>query len=326
MIYPWQAKEWQQLWRSKQENRLPHAILLTGMSGIGKTQFANHFSQALLCQQVTAEGQCCEKCHACRLFAGNTHPNVLLVTPESAGHAIKVDQVRAVSDFVNQTSMHDGYRIVIIQPADAMNANAANALLKTLEEPSPDAIMILISHQPARLPATIRSRCLRMTFPRPQALSWLQDKLVDKTADSELLLRITNGAPLAALQLDQDGALAARKTVFSTLLTLSHQSADPIKAAVKVQELELLPVLDFILTWTMDLLRLQVNSDDIINTDYRQELIQLKQQTKQQRNGQFLEYVRQQRAQISAGINLNKQLLVECVFIRWMECVNHVAS
>lgn len=143
MKYPWQDKQWQQLWQAKQTERLPHGLLLSGLAGTGKLHFALHFTQALLCSQVSAEGDPCNTCHACRLVMTDVHPNVFRVSPEEEGHAIKVDQIRALAEFIQQSSLQGGFRVAIINPAHSMNISAANALLKTLEEPAEGAILIL---------------------------------------------------------------------------------------------------------------------------------------------------------------------------------------
>ena len=145
MIFPWQQKEWRQLCRAKESGRLPHALLFSGLAGIGKTQLADYFSRLLLCQQFQTEYDPKCQCHSCRLAEGRAHPNVLWITPEKEGQAIKVDQIREVSDFIYQSARQGEYNIVVIHPANQMNVNAANALLKTLEEPPHGSLLILIS-------------------------------------------------------------------------------------------------------------------------------------------------------------------------------------
>lgn len=325
MILSWQMQQWQALWRAKQSGRLPHALLLSGVAGIGKVAFAQHFSHALFCQQVTSEGMACDTCHACRLIKGGVHPSVLWLSPEKAGAAIKIDQVREVNEFVSQSSLQGNYRLVVINPADDMNANAANALLKTLEEPAAAAVILLISHQSGRLPATILSRCQRITLPRPktdEALTWLQDKITDKSIDAGLLLNLANGAPLAALQLIETDNLTLRQHLFQALVLLSQKQQDPIQSAASVKELEPIPFLDFLLSWVMDLLRLQLGSteNEIVNQDFAKQLSALTQHIPLRENTAFMHYVQQLRAQLCAGLNMNKPLMMESVLIRWMEC------
>ena len=129
MMPIFKTKQFQQLWHAKSENRLPHALMLTGVKGTEKNAFADYFSRALMCQQVNlATGEPCDKCHSCRLVMGRAHSDVCWLQPEKEGGSIKVEQIRAIAEFIQQTSFEGGCRIVLITPADAMNTNAANAL------------------------------------------------------------------------------------------------------------------------------------------------------------------------------------------------------
>ncbi len=353
MRLPWQTQQWQQLWHAKQEHRLPHALLFAGMAGTGKFQFANHFAATLLCQKLAipaeeAQGAlrpnlarsapCAssaetsgDTCHSCRLMAGKVHPNMLWITPEKEGQAIKIDQIREVFEFIHQTSLQGEYRIVIIHPANQMNLNAANALLKTLEEPPAGSLLILISNQLSPLPATILSRCQSIFFPCPpieQALPWLKEQLTSKEAVNPLLLlRLTQGAPLAALQFVQEGVLSVRQHLFQTLYALSQQQADPIKAATTLSDIDLIRFLDFMLSWILDILRLQLdgNTNAIMNEDFATQITELHQDTLLHHNIKFMDYLQQLRGQICAGINMNKQLLIESVLVRWSGA-HHVSS
>lgn len=321
-IYPWQSAQWQQVWQATVEQRLPHALLLSGMAGLGKAHFADCFSRALLCQSVTPDGVYCNVCHMCQLVEGRAHPNVLWVQPEKENSAIKVDQIRAVNEFIQQTSMQGHHRIVIIHPANNMNVNAANALLKTLEEPPPGALLILTSDQSSRLPATIRSRCQQISFSRPdtqEALAWLAEQKIEKE-HAETVLNLANGAPLSALRFVNDEILSLRQSLFELLYALSLKQADPIKSAASFQSEESLPLLDFMISWVMDLSRLQVGGDTIINKDYESQLLELSQRTHLRQTTKLMDNVLALRQQVSGGFNLNKQLLLEAVFFRWMEC------
>ena len=325
MIYPWQQEQWQQLWQAKQENRLPHALLFAGIAGIGKTDFADYFARVLLCQHVKTSGFACDTCHSCRLMIGKSHPNILWIAPEKTGQAIKVDQIRAVTEFISQTSLQGEYRLVMIHPANDMNTNAANALLKTLEEPASGSIMILISDQAAHLPATILSRCQKIIFSRPStasALAWMKEQSPEIAEQAELLLRLTNGAPLAARQLLATDLLTERQELLSALSQLSTKQLDPIKLAANLPDLDTLQLLDFMLGWIMDILRLQLGEDPqaIINVDYTTPLVTLAKSTQVQTNAKFMAHIQQLRGQITAGVNFNKQLMIESLLIRWMEC------
>ncbi len=323
MIYLWQQKQWQQIWHAKQQDRLPHALLLTGIKGVGKAEFADAFARAMLCQQVTAAGECCNHCRACRLAANHTHPNILRVVPEKSGAAIKVDQIREVSDFIAQSALQGEYKIVIITKADDMNINASNALLKTLEEPSSNSLLILVSDQLERLPATILSRCQRILFPRPshgEALTWLENKLNDAAIDANLLLQLAEGAPLAALALQKNDVLSVRKLLFDTICILNQGKMDPIKSASNLQSMDILLFIDFNLSFITDLLRLQlkISNEVIINKDYVSQLHALRDHYSMQASMNFMNELSTLRKQACVGINFNKQLLMENVLVKWM--------
>lgn len=327
MKYAWQAKPWQQFWQSVEAKRLPHALLLTGMAGTGKTDFALHAAQALLCQHAAVTGDPCEACHACRLVKTFAHPNVFHVTPEKEGHAIKVDQIRELAEFVQQSSLQGGFRVVIIRPAHSMNMSAANALLKTLEEPAADAILILVTDQAGQLPATIRSRCQRILFSQPDpqlALTWLQSQTVaDASMLPEQALRLAHGAPLLALTLMQEEAMPLRAELFSALPQLVLRRVNPLSLAAKWQKADPVVWLNLLLGFVADLVRLQVGGkpEQLTNQDYLGALKTCTSGMPLTSNLRLMQQVLTVRGQISAGINFNKQLLIESLLIRWLEPV-----
>ena len=150
ILYPWQKNQWQRLLSQHRQERLPHALLLTGAAGLGKETFARQFAQFLLCK--AAGESVCGQCAGCSLILANNHPDLLMIAPEESGKNIKVDQIRDMSATLNQTAQRAGYQVAIISPAEALNRAAANALLKTLEEPSGRVLLLLVSHQPGALP------------------------------------------------------------------------------------------------------------------------------------------------------------------------------
>ena len=198
---------------------MPHALLLQGRMGIGKLDFAEALAGALLCEQPTTHGHACEQCDSCNWYAQGNHPDLRVVEPEESGSAgdddsaeakptrksqvISVDQVRELAEFLGLSSHRASVRIVLLHPAEALNAASANALLKMLEEPPPGVLFILVTHQPQRLLPTIRSRCNKIDMPFPeraQAESWLAEQGIAQSADR---LAYVGGAPLLALRLEE---------------------------------------------------------------------------------------------------------------------------
>jgi len=162
----WQGQTWSRLVQQVEEGRLPHALLLAGEQHTGKSQLAMALARYLLCSEVRA-GTNCGACAACERSAAGVHGDFRWVQPEGDSRVIKVDQVRALVEFLNQTAGFGARKVVVLAPADAMNVNAFNALLKSLEEPSSDTFLILVSDRLYQVPATIRSRCQLWRIPSP---------------------------------------------------------------------------------------------------------------------------------------------------------------
>ena len=322
MIYPWQNIQWQQLWQTRQQHRLPHALLLMGLPGVGKKQFAQAFAHSILCVKPDAEGKPCGVCRTCYLVQAQSHPDLRMIEPEKEGQMINVDQVREVISFVNETAMQGGFRVIIIHPAAAMNMHAANALLKTLEEPTPNTLFMLIGEQHLRLPATIASRCQKIIFQKPAhdvALAWLQQTIPSPQAD--LLLNLAQGAPLKALQLNEDGTLKLREELYQGLYLLSEKKADPLQLAGQWQEENMVTIFNLLQSWLRDLLSFKLSSGqtDAINADYQKQFAELDGKISQTHLVHFIDHVQQLYAKLLRSINFNRQLLLEDIFIQWVK-------
>lgn len=233
---PWHQQTLAQLLDQHARHRLPHSLLLSGPEGVGKRRLALSLAQVLLCEQPQG-GVPCAQCEGCQLSSAETHPDLFMLRPEKRkssdkmSNVISVDQVRDLVVFTNRTAKYSGYRVVLIEPAESLNRNAQNALLKTLEEPGRDTLLILISHQPSQLLATIRSRCQQRHLPLPspeQAMSWLQPQ-VGKQADA--LLANAQGAPLRALQLEQAPWFAERTALLEALVEVAERRQTVAQAA-----------------------------------------------------------------------------------------------
>ncbi|ODN43298.1 DNA polymerase III subunit delta' [Piscirickettsia litoralis] len=179
-LYPWHNKVWQQLCRAMQAQSVPHALLLQGPAQTGKLTFARHFAVSLLCQQPSTQGNC-GYCQSCLLHQAGNHPDFIELLAEQG--SIKVDQIRALATQLQGSRHSLGYRVIIINHAECMNAAAANSLLKTLEEPPEKTVILLVTAQPGRLLATIRSRCQQFSLQPAKAdvLAWLSQQQLQLT-------------------------------------------------------------------------------------------------------------------------------------------------
>ncbi|MFO8025386.1 DNA polymerase III subunit delta' [Thiohalophilus sp.] len=326
-VIQWHATAWQQLQAGRRQQRLPHALLLSGAAGIGKVEFADQLAASLLCEQPRDDGHACGTCHACQRIAAQTHPDRFRLAPEEPGKAIKVDAVRQLIQHLSLTGHYGGYRVVTVEPAEVMNSNAANAILKTLEEPPANTLLILITSYPARLPATIRSRCqpLHLHSPDPQtALAWLQQEAPDNTQqEAELALRLAAGAPrLAAHYLHEDW-LAVRQELIEALIGCARGNTDPLAAAATAQQaLKLdrqLPI-QWMYHWVADLIRLAYDENNIKNNDMRGELQALPTPVEYSALHHLLDKLQQARRLTETTIN--PQLLWEDLMIEWSGLFN----
>ena len=266
----------------------PHAILLDGPRGIGKRTLAVNLARALLCETAEAGGFACGGCASCHYIAAGQHPDLQMIEPfiidddgkVKAQDPIPVDRIRALIQWVQLTSHRGRAKVAVIVPAESMNPAAANALLKTLEEPPPSTYLILVAHQPGRVPATLRSRCRRMPAPRPAtevAEAWLQQKGVAKP---QFALAQAGGAPITALAM-AGAEWQSERTVWMQALArpeaLSPVSlAARIEAAPKDQRRERLGQgIDWLLAWTADLSRVAAGGVPVRNIDFAAALLPL---------------------------------------------------
>jgi DNA polymerase III subunit delta' len=277
MVYPWNSQAASALLARK--GRLPHALLFCGREGIGKLTFAEALAAALLCERAGAGGGACGKCASCGWMGQGSHPDFRRLEPEILSESqdpaegsekkkpsleIKIEQIRAIAGFIAMTSHHGGAKVVLIHPAETLNVNAANALLKNLEEPPAGTYFLLVAHRWHQLLPTIRSRCERVMLPAPDletARRWLAEQRVP---DADLALAQAGGAPLAALRFDP-AYWHQRETLFKAI---SASGFDALRAAEQLRDSTPALIIALLQKWSFDLAWHKVTGRVRFNPDH----------------------------------------------------------
>ena len=267
--------------------RWPHAMLIAGPAGIGKRTLAQTLASALLCEAPTRSGAACGTCASCRYAAAGQHPDLRVVEPievdgdeTKAVEWISVSHVRALTRWAELTSHRGGAKVALIVPAERMNAAAANALLKTLEEPPANTYFMLVSHLPGRLPATVISRCQRIVAPRPApalARRWLAQQGTD---DAEPALAQASFAPLRAMALADRDYQAERSAWIKMLAAPAQLQASGLAARIddaprELRKDRLGTAIDWLIGWCADLARVHAGGSAAENGEFDDRLREL---------------------------------------------------
>lgn len=333
-LYPWNIGVWQRV--ATMRSRFPHAVLLHGRAGIGKIAFAESLAASLLCEAPQENGLACGQCLSCGWLAQGNHPDFRVITPgdkedkeskaeegDEAGESgskakkshIVVDQIRSLSEMVGLSSHRQGSRIVLLYPAETLNLAAANALLKMLEEPPPDTIFILVSHQPQRLLPTMRSRCHKITMQMPtieEAIAWLSARGV---GDATTCLAQSGGAPLLALEAN-DAAVQADAEVFTREL-LKADKADAFAASSHWGKSGLLTAVSLLQKWVYDVLSARLYG---VVRYYPQQIKVLKTLSQQVNIRRLLDFQRDlNEARGQASHPLNAELQLEALMLKYTQ-------
>ena len=278
--YPWLDAPWQRLLATRA--RPAQVLLLAGPRGVGKSELAMAWAQALLCEAPLPDGAACGHCPACHWFETGGHPDFRLVTlQEKTGKegetrmatAIEVDQAREAVDFVQLSTYRAGFRVVLVDPADSLNLAAANALLKVLEEPPLNTVFVLVSDQPRRLLPTIRSRCSRLDIglpPADRAVQWLAAQGVD---DAVTLLALSGGTPLDAQRWADGSELDERRGVLEGLARPDR--LDPVTLGERWKAVSPQTWHNVAYKWLGDLLAVKLQGSVQFNRDFSEVLAPL---------------------------------------------------
>ncbi len=256
-IESWQIDNWNYLTQLTNKKKLPHSLLLQGAKGLGLGSFSETFSTWLLCESEKKENTYpCGRCTSCQWIAAGTHPDRLIITPESSN--IKVDAIREIRTFSESKSLGGKYRIIIISPAEAMNVSAANALLKILEEPFENTIFLLVAHHITRVLPTILSRCQKIYFSSLDKENFIFTMSQRNVAPNmiEPLYELSHGEPLTfSSEKEQETALKTQqKLIMLVEKCFAHtispmEAAEQIKAIEKESQMTFESLVDIISTW-----------------------------------------------------------------------------
>lgn len=327
-MFNWQKATWDRWIRTT--GTPPHAMLVHGGDGWGELEFARALAQSLLCEDPKSDRRACGRCGACNWFSQGNHPDFRLVVPESmAAQAaeeegvepgkkksdqIRIEQVRDLASFLAVGTHRAGARVILIYPAEVMNPNTQNALLKNLEEPPPGTVFLLVTAQPERLLPTVRSRCLKFPMAPPDtgaALGWLKEQGVEHP---EAALAAFGGAPLAALA----GAQSERDRL-AFIEGLRRPGFDPIALAESVQRVPLWDLVGWLQRWTFDLLLARAAGRVRYHVGQEKAALELAQRCEPATVAAYLRTLAQARA--LAKHPLNPKLFVEDLLLQYRRVV-----
>ncbi|MCB5359129.1 DNA polymerase III subunit delta' [Vibrio lentus] len=235
-VYSWLTPVWSEWKKSLDAERFPNSVIVNAPEGLGVEALVSQLTSALMC--VNYESEACGFCHSCELMKSGSHPDFHVIEPEKEGKSITVDQVRASNRWAQQSSQLGGLRVILLNPAEAMNESASNALLKTLEEPASNCIFILSTRNSNRLMPTILSRCQQFNVVCPQldaGSEWLNGE-VGKTVP-QYILALNDNAPLKAKAMfDQGGVEASTKALDGFVDVIKGVQPDMLKFSTELSK------------------------------------------------------------------------------------------
>lgn len=318
--YPWQQNNWDFLRSYIKQGRVPQALLITGTGGIGKQSLARQFACSLLCSKPQDDGLPCGFCNSCLLIKADTHPDLIQLKPDEEKKTISINQIRQVVADTYLKPQFEAYRVIIINPANIMTVQAANAFLKCLEEPTERTVFILITDKPNKLPATIISRCQRLsvTFPKKQILfDWLRGQGI--TDNQETLLNLVQGSLLTTQQLTNHDLLTQRTDCFNDWLTIAKHSNQPAIVSEKWQKLPETELINWLISWVTDLIKYisHIKRQQLCNQDLVKPLQDLSQQLDLKGLYRFYDLLLNSRQQLGAQINF--QIMIEEILVQWQK-------
>jgi DNA polymerase-3 subunit delta' len=320
----WLQDSWDRLMQRMTGGRLPHALLVTGENGVGKRLFADALSALLVCERPEGAGDApCGSCKQCELVSAGTHPDIRVYTPEKS-RMIKIDQIRALSSFAVSSPQVSARKVAIIDRADQLNINSANALLKTLEEPAEDVTLILLQESGRPVLPTVRSRCQSLLIATPgrdQAAHWLAGAVTDLDGESrptpeqcEKVLDMAANAPRLALEYVTGDFITIRDEALENFRRFMKGQLSVAEAAKPFKAMGLERALWLFEGWAGDLARIAAGGKPR-DEEAAEMLMFLASQNPPWRAHEILDAIHESR---SAGVyNVNPELEAGRLLIAW---------
>lgn len=351
IIYPWFKKEWDKL-SLLPKKKFPHALIVTGLSGIGKQDFCHLLIQSLLCEELYKktgeqhsgslvedlpldESLPCGVCPSCRQVQAGSHGDFLTLEIREGKKSIGVDQIREMINWINLTHQSKQKKVLFIPAADKMTLQASNALLKTLEEPPGEVVILLLVDHLKSLIATVRSRCQIVSLAKPDKQvirQWLEESYPDWEINSavdssfqsnhSLLLSLAFYTPLKVKQLLTSNELSQRKKIIEQLFLIIENNKAPVLASGELSKIEIQQIIYWLQAIIFDLIYIHFNVDNekLINQDYFQQLSTISPRLNSLLLFELLKELNQYYQFQGTAINL--QLLLDSYLIKWRNCIN----
>jgi DNA polymerase III subunit delta' len=346
-MYSWHQGVFEQCLAARRRGH--HALMIAGSPGVGAGALARRFARSILCERRTGDGSSCGRCQACAWFDAGNHPDFRALVPASsvdrddtaadntaarsapdaptaapgrssrapkASKEIRIDQVRELDEFLALSAHRAAARVVLVEPADALNTIAANGLLKRLEEPPPDVVFILVTGRESLLPATIRSRCIRLRLPLPgrsEAIAWLREQTGASLDDAARWVALAGGAPLDALKLFAEGESAIFARAIDCFASLPETGI--VTAADLMGDIEPVAWASVAQTWVADLVRVAAGAAPARYPDRAGQLLRLARGSTLRRLCSLEDRLRELPRQASHP--LNARLLLEDVLLEY---------
>ena len=320
--YPWLTAHWNNLQSQAAADRLPHAMTWISPAGLGAKEFAHHFLQWLMCSEPAEKGAC-GQCNHCNLFQAGTHPDFHHLTLLEKSKDIKIEQIRDLISKLMERPYQGGKRLVLVEPADRLNRSAANAFLKTLEEPGDETFILLLTSRPEALSATIRSRCQAMHIQAPddqQAFDFVQERLPDDANITRRAIKHAQNQPLTAIELIESGKLQQQSDFITYLSASASGHLDPIALAGQFKQPEqVAEICDWLYNLMIDAERHASGlADEITETPDFITLVGRVASKSPERRKIWLDKLTECKRTMIKGTNINPTLTMESLMTGWI--------